>query len=320
MPPRFRITSLLVPCLLVLATAAPVRAQQQASDPAFNTKIARPAFTTRHPILLVDQGHNNTHTTRARYDVLAHLATSDGFEVAIDDNVFDRRDLKEAAVLVIANGMGGEDMRRPTAANSAFTPAECTEVYRWVEAGGSLLFIAEHWPMGHAALPMAERFGIDFSTGYLADPALADTTFGASTLVFSDATGTLGDHPIMRGRVPAERVKRIRTYTGQSMVGPAGSVALLKVTPRAQDFMLGAKGVNGAIPDSLKRSAAGRAQAIAFTVGKGRVVVLGEATMLAAQLVPGPGGAMRKVGMNSPGFDNRQFALNVLRWLGRAIN
>jgi hypothetical protein len=84
--------------------------------------------------------------------------------------------------------------------------------------------------------------------------------------------------------------------------------------------MLGSAGVRGPVPDSLKRSAAGRAQAIAFTLGKGRVVMVGETTVFAAQLVPGPGGVMRKVGMNSPGFDNRQFALNVLRWLAKGLN
>jgi len=124
----------------------------------------------------------------------------------------------------------------------------------------------------------------------------------------------------MRGRSPSEHVKRVRTYTGQSMAGPPGSVALLKVTDRAQDLMLGPKGMSGSVPDSLKRSAAGRAQAIAFTVGKGRVVMIGETTIFAAQLVPWSAGQICKVGMNAPGFDNRQLALNVLHWLAHGLN
>jgi len=131
---------------------------------------------------------------------------------------------------------------------------------------------------------------------------------------------TLGDHPIMHGRSAAEQVSRIRTYTGQSLAGPAGSTQLLKVTYLARDYMVGAGGVKGPVPDSLKRPAAGRAQGIAFTFGKGRVVVLGEATMLAAQVAAGPDGQKRKMGMNAPGFDNRQFALNVLRWLAHGLN
>ena len=62
--------------------------------------------------------------------------------------------------------------------------------------------------------------------------------------------------------------------------------------------------------------AAGRAQGIAFRYGQGRVVMLGEAAMLSAQL--GPNGM--RVGMNRPGLDNRQFALNVMHWLSGLLD
>ena len=45
-------------------------------------------------------------------------------------------------------------------------------------------------------------------------------------------------------------------------------------------------------------------------------MVLGEAAMLSAQLA-GPRSA--PMGMNAPGNDDRQFALNVVRWLGGAL-
>jgi hypothetical protein len=47
----------------------------------------------------------------------------------------------------------------------------------------------------------------------------------------------------------------------------------------------------------------------------GRVVVLGEAAMLSAQVARLPDGSEIKMGMNVAGNDNRQFALNVLHWL-----
>ena len=46
--------------------------------------------------------------------------------------------------------------------------------------------------------------------------------------------------------------------------------------------------------------------------GGGRVVILGEAAMLSAQ-VGGPN--QTKFGMNYPGIDNRQLALNIMHWL-----
>jgi hypothetical protein len=64
-------------------------------------------------------------------------------------------------------------------------------------------------------------------------------------------------------------------------------------------------------PDHRQISAAGRAQGLALEFGKGRVVVLGEAAMLTAQV------ALRgfRFGMNVPGIDNRQLALNIMHWL-----
>jgi hypothetical protein len=64
------------------------------------------------------------------------------------------------------------------------------------------------------------------------------------------------------------------------------------------------------------RSAAGRCQGLALIHGTGRVVVLGEAAMLTAQIAEESG---RPVGMNAPGNDNRAFVLNVLRWLAGVL-
>jgi hypothetical protein len=55
-----------------------------------------------------------------------------------------------------------------------------------------------------------------------------------------------------------------------------------------------------------------------MTFGKGRLVVLGEAALFSAQIITLPNGDRQvtfKAGMNAPGNDNRQFALNVLHWL-----
>lgn len=61
-------------------------------------------------------------------------------------------------------------------------------------------------------------------------------------------------------------------------------------------------------------SAAGRAQGVALEVQAGRVVVLGEAGMLRAQRESNGD----RIGMNAPGYDNRQLALNIMHWLSRA--
>ncbi len=54
--------------------------------------------------------------------------------------------------------------------------------------------------------------------------------------------------------------------------------------------------------------------------GKGRLAVFGEAAMFSAQIATLPGNPQPiKAGMNVAGYDNRQFALNLLHWLSRAL-
>jgi hypothetical protein len=97
----------------------------------------------------------------------------------------------------------------------------------------------------------------------------------------------------------------VTTFVGQSLRGPSDGTALLKLADTAMDLL----------PDRRSVSAAGGAQAIALTVGKGRVVVFGEAAALTAQV-----SIRGKSGMSFPGSDNRQLALNVMHWLAGVLN
>ncbi len=62
--------------------------------------------------------------------------------------------------------------------------------------------------------------------------------------------------------------------------------------------------------------ATGYAQAVGLQFGKGRIVILGEAAMLTAQL---DGKTKKPFGMNVPGIDNRQLALNIMHWLSKLL-
>lgn len=270
----------------------------QRSDPNFDTKVARPAYTDTHPRVFFDEAHHNFHTTGGRYKPFADLVANDGYKVSPNGDPFTREDLAGAEVLVIANALGAEGMGQPGATNSAFTDAECDAVRDWVRDGGSLLLITDHAPFGSAAESLAGRFGVGMSKGYTSDPANSEG--GETWLVFNRTNTLLGDHPITAGRDESERVNRVQTFTGQSLKGPADSVAILKLGDSAFD--------EG--DDGKPVKAAGRSQGLAFPFGKGRVVVLGEAAELSAQLI-----GSNRIGMNVPGLDNRQLALNVMHWL-----
>lgn len=285
---------------------------QQVADPDFDTKSARPAYTKKHPKVLLDEAHNNFHTASGRYKPFADLITSDGYQVTPGTTKFDKETLKGFDVLVISNALGAPAMGSREASNSAFTEEECDAVRDWVRSGGNLLLIADHAPMGAANAKLGERFGVDMSKGYTGDPSNYDVeSNNQGFITYTREKELLGDHPITRGRDSSEKISRVIAFTGQSLKGPSGSVAFMKLADTAVDSIPTGQG-----NERREASAAGRSQGIAFKFGKGRVVVLAEAAMMSAQLA---GPQKMKFGMNRPGIDNRQLALNIMHWLSGVL-
>lgn len=295
--------------VLILAIGA---AAQQVADPDFDTRVAKPAYTKKHPKVLFDEAHNNFHTSSGRYKPFADLITSDGYSVTPNKKKLSKETLAGFDVLVTSNALGAPQMNSPEAGNSAFTDDECDAIRDWVRAGGSLLLIADHAPMGAAAERLSLRFGVEMSKGFTADPSNYDIESDNEGFIkYNRENNGLGIHPILEGRNQSERISRITAFTGQSLKGPKDSVAFMKLADTAIDAIIQ---IDGTVVS--RSSAAGRAQGIALKFGKGRVVVLAEAAMLSAQVI---GPQKVKFGMNKPGTDNRQLALNIMHWLSRLI-
>jgi hypothetical protein len=142
----------------------------------------------------------------------------------------------------------------------------------------------------------------------------------------------LGDHPIIAGRNEAERVRVVKTFTGQSLDGPAGSTILMAMSADALEAT--DREALQAVREGLARGERAEtllsryarpalpAQGLAFSFGRGRVVVLGEAAMLTAQIIRFPDQPDRapvRFGLNTEGHDDQQFALNLAHWLSRLI-
>ena len=273
----------------------------QQADPNFDARVRNPAYTKKHPKVLFDEAHNNVHTASGLYKPFVELITNDGYVVVPNKEKFQANTIASYDVLVIVNAAGPRGQR----ANPAFTDEECDIVRDWVRAGGALLFIADHAPMGAAAEILAKRFGMDMSKGYTDDISSTDKELG--DILFSRENKLLADHPITNGRNSRERVNRVVTFTGQSLKGTKDGVTLLALPHTAVDTFP---------PGKTTAPAAGRAQGIAMNFGKGRVIVLGEAGMLSAQI----DNKGRAFGMNYPNVDNRQLALNIMHWLTRLLN
>ena len=293
---------LLIPLIYVGAANA-----QQIADPEFDASVEKPAYTRNGPRVMFDEAHHNFHTMDGRYKPFATLLLNDGYRVVRNRLPFTKRSLEDFKIVVIANALGAEEMDDDGAENSAFTDQECQALHDWVRGGGSLLLIADHAPFGGAAEMLAKKFGVEMSKGYTFDES--NSAEGSpSSIIYSRENNLLLSHPITNGRRETERINKVMSFTGQSLIGPKDSYPILKLADTAKDT-----------PDrqaTTATSAAGRAQALAFKFGKGRVLIQGEAAMLSAQIA---GRNNFRMGMNVPGTDNKQYVLNVMRWLSGVL-
>lgn len=309
--------------VLGLTVFSPSRARaqvQQLPDSSYKPTVADPAFTKRHPRVLFDEAHHNFHRLDGRYQAFAALLRADGATLTPNRNPFRAESLQGQDLLVIANAAGdafdSDTASDSTVSRSAFTPEEIEAVHRWVSGGGALLLIADHAPFGSAAKALSERFGVGMSCGYTGDSLQAAESGSATNIAFTRERGSLGSHPIMDGRSEKERIGKIVAFTGQSLSGPPGSTPMMILSEGAFDLPLEAlREKNEAALMAHAAPAKGRSMAVALPVGKGRVVIQGEAAMLSAQVIVKPGAEPHKFGMNQPGLDNSQYALNVVRWL-----
>ena len=318
----------LIAGIAALALAAPAVAQQQMVDPDFRPAVERPAYAAGEgPVVVIDEAHANFHRVEGQYAPFAALLRADGYVVRPGTLAFDAGGLDGVDVLVIANA--GATHQQPTP--PAFTDAEGAALETWVRGGGKLLLIADHTPFGAAAESLAARVGVRMGTGSAF--AMTDDLNFTTTLVYP--AEAFGDHPIIAGRTADERVDSVTAFTGQSLEGPAGATVLLHMTDGAREApdlptlqaladrleQAGETGSGAAEAVAELSRPALPAQGLAFEYGQGRVVVLGEAGMLSAQLIrfpPEANQADRRFGMNqAPG--NARFGLNVLHWLSGAL-
>ena len=293
--------------VVCLVLSCGVVVAQQLPDPEFNTSVENPAYKKDGPRVMFDEAHYNFHTIDGRYKPFFDLLMNDGYRVVRNRQPFTKSTLSSFKVLVIANALGAEEDDDEGADNSAFTEEEIQAVHDWVKGGGALLLIADHAPFGGAAASLAGKFGVESSKGWTFDPENSVPN-SPSHLIFSRENKLLGTHPIIEGRGESERINILRSFTGQSFKGTDDSMPILKLSDTAKDS-----------PDRERQntiSAAGRAQAIALKFGKGRVVVQGEAAMLSAQIA---GAEKRQMGMNVPGYDNKQYVLNLMHWLSGVL-
>lgn len=291
---------------------------KQKADLSVDTSVANPAFTKIHPRVLFDEAHNNSSTSTGLYEPYINIIKNDGYKVDINRDPIEREALNNYDILVIVNAKGEKHKFDP-----AFTKNEQTDIYNWVIEGGSLLLIADHYPFGSAVADLSEKFGVIMNKGEVYDSLNYDTTStDKAQLVFSDENDLLPVSSIKNGRNSNEIIHKVITFTGQSLYIADTNFIILKLSETAKDI----------IPDSTwdEKSliiftttytrfsdpvpSKGNAQCVAKKAGKGRVVILGDAAVLTAQIFENV-----RFGIDDTRNDNKQFALNIMHWLSNIL-
>jgi hypothetical protein len=303
--------------LLLLGAAQPAAQEPVVVDTSFQPRIAAPAYAPGSgPVVLIDRAHHNGEALDGSAGAFARLLTADGYRLDHLDAPIDSLGLAGADVLVIANALPAPTAEESDVLGSAFTDDEIGELLEWIRAGGGLLLFVDHRPFPRAAAPLGRALGLELLDGYALDYEVWDP------LVFRRSDGTLAPHPIADGRGPAERIDSAATFFGHAMRPlaadtDAGADSPTLVRPL---FVIGT-GVESMHPaalweigdDTPRRDVEGWLQAATRVIGRGRVVIFGEAGMAVAQFT-GPAAAPR--GMNTPeGAQNAQLLLNALHWL-----
>lgn len=283
----------------------------QRADYGWHPAIAQPAYASgTGPTVAIDHAHHNASTANwwGRFWPFGQLLRADGYRVRYNTATFTPAALADMQVLVIANASGGAKpqfmgINLPWGGGAdrsapAFDAHEIDALRTWVANGGRLLLVADHAPFGAANAALAATFGVRMHAGFTEVPGEV-----SDPLRFTRANGRLAfGHPIVSGNDGGVPVRCVQTFTGQSLDGPSAATHLLHLP----------KGTVETVDDhgTLRETTAGASQGLAFPYGKGRVVVLGEAAMLTAQVAD-----REPFGMQLPDCDNVAFARNVLRWL-----
>jgi hypothetical protein len=303
--------SFILATVFLTLIARPSLAQGARPDESADVTVARPAYAaSMGPRIGIDSHHHNYHTIGNRFAPFAALAMNDGFRVADSNMAFSAVSLSDIDILVISNALSERSAANwslpPT---SAFAAAEIEALKNWVIEGGALLLIADHAPFGGSAAELADAFGFEFE-----NVVVSHNRPSARGDIFTIADGALREDILTSGRDAEDAVNAVRTFTGSAFRAPSDARPII-VLPNG--YALRDCGLP--CPDTARsRNAAGWLQGAALVLGQGRLAVFGEAAMFSAQIIPR--NPPFRAGFNAAGAEqNKQFVLNVLRWLGGAL-
>ena len=287
---------------------------QQIIDSSFTYNIKKPAYPlNKGPIIYIDEYHNNDMSLSNKMFPLIEVLKNDGYRIHPFNWSLNESSLENVKLLVIIGALHKTNVNNwklPTP--SAFSDVEIEIVLSWIKEGGDLLLVADHMPFPGAVKRLSSRLGVDWYNGFVID----SINWGMS--IFSTREGTLKNHSLLKGRFPDEKVDWVATYYGSGFKLKDTTITGLFSFDNSNIVSYQTQEAWKMYSYTPTTASNKLFQAATLTYGKGRVAIIGEASLFSAQLV---GKDKNPVGINFQNNNqNLQFVLNLFHWLSRVID
>ena len=275
------------------------------NDINVDLSVENPSFEFNEgPLVMIDAAHKNFFVQSHLIKPLVDIVLNDGYRVSFIDKKLTKENLNQAKILIIITALPFDFATQSSAAGmETYTETELNEVQAWVNNGGSLLVFSEHAPFDQAINPLLKKFEIESSVGVTIDTLNYDKSYNYRMIVFK-GDNLNNSHPLVNGKY---EVKKLVSFGGSALSGEKYDNIL-----KLGNSSLNVKHQTGNGP--LGR---GNSQGLAGFYGKGKIVAFGDSNGFTAMIFNNEDGSKMYAGMNSEGYDWKNFVLNTFDWLSK---
>ena len=273
------------------------------NDTNVNLEVEDPTFEINDgPLIMFDSTHKNFFIQSHLIKPLVDLLINDGYRVSFLDKEFSKSSLSQASVLVVITALPFDFATENSAADkNTFSENELDELQNWVTDGGSLLAFSEHAPFDQAINPLLRKFDIESSIGTTVDTINYESKYGPGMIKFENKNLNT-NHPIVNGKY---KVEKLVSFGGSALLGSKYENIL-----KLDESSFNVKHSTGIGPEGK-----GNSQGLAGMYGSGKVAAFGDSNGFTAMVFNMDNGTKMYAGMNTEGYDWKNFVLNTFRWL-----
>jgi len=273
------------------------------NDTNFNLEVEDPSFEINDgPLIMFDSTHKNFFIQSHLIKPLVDLLLNDGYRVSFLDKEFSKSSLSQANVLVVITALPFDFATENSAADkNTFSENELNDLQNWVSNGGSLLAFSEHAPFDQAINPLLRKFDIESSIGTTVDTINYESKYGPGMIKF-ETKNLNTNHPIVNGKY---KVEKLVSFGGSALLGSKYENIL-----KLDESSFNVKHSTGIGPEGK-----GNSQGLAGMYGSGKIAAFGDSNGFTAMVFNMDDGTKMYAGMNTEGYDWKNFVLNTFRWL-----